>query len=50
MKELQYIIDVMKLEVYIDGLRSAVLDAQKGANGGEIKTQELMVGLQYTFK
>ena len=37
-------------EVYRDGLRRADLDAQKGANGGEIKTQELMVGLQYTFK
>jgi opacity protein-like surface antigen len=23
---------------------------QKGINGGDIKTQELMVGLQYTFK
>ena len=24
-------------------------DYQKGTNGGEIKSQELMVGLQYTF-
>ena len=23
---------------------------QRGINGGDIKTQELMVGLQYTFK
>ena len=36
-------------EVYRDGLRRADLDAQKGANGGEIKSQELMVGLQYKF-
>ena len=36
-------------EVYRDGLRRADLDAQKGANGGEIKTQELMIGLQYKF-
>ena len=26
------------------------LDYQRGTNGGEIKSQELMVGLQYTFK
>ena len=26
------------------------LDLQRGINGGDIKTQELMVGLQYTFK
>jgi opacity protein-like surface antigen len=37
-------------EVYRNGLRRADLDAQKGANGGEIKSQELMVGLRYTFK
>ena len=24
--------------------------SQRGINGGDIKTQELMVGLQYTFK
>ena len=24
-------------------------DYQRGTNGGDIKTQELMVGLQYTF-
>ena len=27
-----------------------VTNLQRGINGGEIKTQELMVGLQYTFK
>ena len=27
-----------------------VSNRQRGINGGDIKTQELMVGLQYTFK
>ena len=27
-----------------------IANLQRGINGGEIKTQELMVGLQYTFK
>jgi opacity protein-like surface antigen len=27
-----------------------IADQKSGINGGEIKTQELMVGLQYTFK
>jgi hypothetical protein len=36
-------------EVYRDGLRRADLDLQRGVNGGDIKTQELMVGLQYKF-
>jgi opacity protein-like surface antigen len=35
-------------EVYDNGVREP--DDQRGMNGGEIKTQELMVGLQYTFK
>ena len=35
-------------EVYRDGVRQP--DDQRGINGGDIKTQELMVGLQYTFK
>jgi opacity protein-like surface antigen len=31
--------------------RGALFDnLQRGFNGGDIKTQELMVGLQYTFK
>jgi opacity protein-like surface antigen len=33
-----------------DGVRFPVFDNQRGINGGDIKTQELMVGLQYTFK
>ena len=28
---------------------SPAIDLQRGTNGGEIKTQELMVGLQYKF-
>ena len=32
------------------GVRYPALDRQRGINGGDIKTQELMVGLQYTFK
>ena len=35
-------------EVLFNGVRLA--DLQRGINGGDIKTQELMVGLQYTFK
>ena len=35
-------------EVLLNGAFAANL--QRGMNGGEIKTQELMVGLQYTFK
>jgi opacity protein-like surface antigen len=34
--------------LYVDGVPAT--DLQKGINGGDIKTQELMVGLQYTFK
>ena len=34
--------------VYRDGAFNSNLE--RGTNGGEIKTQELMVGLQYTFK
>jgi len=34
----------------LNGVRTPVLDLQRGINGGDIKTQELMVGLQYTFK
>jgi opacity protein-like surface antigen len=33
-----------------NGVRLPALDRQRGINGGDIKTQELMVGLQYTFK
>ena len=32
------------------GVRLPARELQRGTNGGEIKTQELMVGLQYTFK
>lgn len=35
-------------EVYQNGVRQA--DDLRALNGGEIETQELMVGLQYTFK
>ena len=35
-------------ETYRDGVFLG--NIQRGMNGGEIKTQELMVGLQYTFK
>ena len=31
-------------------VRTPAFDLLRGINGGEIKTQELMVGLQYTFK
>ena len=34
----------------VDGVRTPTQDLQRGINGGDIKTQELMVGLQYTFK
>ena len=37
-------------EVYRDGLHTPASDVQKGINGGDIKSQELMFGLQYTFK
>ena len=30
-------------------LNGALIDLQRGINGGDIKTQELMVGLQYKF-
>ena len=33
-----------------EGVRSPDIDLQRGIDGGEIKTQELMVGLQYRFK
>jgi opacity protein-like surface antigen len=32
------------------GVRAPAIDLQRGINGGDIKSQELMVGLQYTFK
>ena len=35
-------------DFYNNGVFSNSL--QRGINGGDIKTQELMVGLQYTFK
>ena len=35
-------------EVYDNGVREP--DDHRGTNDGDIKTQELMVGLQYTFK
>ena len=35
--------------VYQNGIRTPIWDDQRGTNGGEIKTQELMVGLQYKF-
>ena len=31
------------------GVRAPAIDLQRGINGGDIKTQELMVGLQYKF-
>ena len=34
----------------VNGVRNPATDYQRGTNGGDIKTQELMVGLQYTFK
>jgi opacity protein-like surface antigen len=36
-------------EVYDEEEREVDGDYQRGTNGGDIKTQELMVGLQYTF-
>ena len=35
--------------VLVNGVRLPAFDRQRGINGGDIKTQELMVGLQYTF-
>ena len=37
-------------EVITNGERTPDIDFQRGTNGGDIKTQEIMVGLQYTFK
>lgn len=37
-------------EVLLNEVRLPAADLQRGINGGDIKTQELMVGLQYTFK
>ena len=37
-------------EAYNNGVRAPGNDLERGINGGNIKTQELMVGLQYTFK
>ena len=34
----------------VNGVRNPATDYQRGTNGGDIKTQELMVELQYTFK
>ena len=31
------------------GVRAPAIDLQRGINGGDIKTQEIMVGLQYKF-
>ena len=39
----------VQLNSYIDGV-FCWQPMQRAYNGGEIKTQELMVGLQYTFK
>jgi len=36
-------------ERYQNGVRSPAFDLQRGIDGGDIKSQELMVGLQYTF-
>ena len=36
-------------ELSFNGVRLPAIDLQRGINGGEIKTQELMVGLQYKF-
>ena len=33
----------------VNGVRTPTRDLQRGINGGDIKTQELMVGLQYKF-
>ena len=42
-------------ERFMDGVPTGIVNGistnlQRGMNGGEIKTQELMLGLQYTFK
>jgi len=34
----------------VNGVRNPAFDRQRPYNGGDIKSQELMVGLQYTFK
>jgi opacity protein-like surface antigen len=34
----------------VNGVRNPAFDRQRPFNGGDIKSQELMVGLQYTFK
>jgi len=36
-------------EAYYNGVRAPGNDQERGINGGNIKTQELMVGLQYKF-
>ncbi|MDC1100903.1 hypothetical protein OAS34_01685 [Methylophilaceae bacterium] len=36
-------------EVLLNGVRRPDIDLQRGINGGDIKTQELIVGLQYKF-
>ena len=36
-------------ELYLNGVRRADFELQRPINGGDIKTQELMVGLQYKF-
>ena len=36
-------------EAYFNGVRRPGNDLERGINGGNIKTQELMVGLQYKF-
>jgi opacity protein-like surface antigen len=36
-------------EFSASGVRNPALDNQRGINGGDIKSQELMVGLQYAF-
>ena len=36
-------------ELSSNGVRLPAIDLERGINGGEIKTQELMVGLQYKF-
>jgi len=38
------------VDLTFNDLRTPAFDLLRGINGGEIKTQELMVGLQYTFK
>ena len=38
------------VDLTFNDVRTPAFDLLRGINGGEIKTQELMVGLQYTFK